>query len=116
MEGEEVFITGHDEIRPAVDREFEEHVVAGIAAGADEVNDGNHFGDAAEQAQELLPLRDADVRVKLAARENAGEFAQGRLGNQQLSGLDGSAHGLPGNRGRKQEPADERVVVNDDAF
>lgn len=43
IENKKIFIAGHDEVRSAVDGEFEKHVIFRIAAGLNGVDDGNHF-------------------------------------------------------------------------
>jgi hypothetical protein len=116
IENEEVLISGHDEIGSAVDGEFEKHVIIGISAGSNGVCDGNHFGYTKQEAKKLLALRDTDVRIELGAREDVGELIQDRLGNQQLSALHNPANGQARSGRREEKAANERAVVDDDAF
>jgi len=82
IENEEIFIPRHDEVGPAVDGEFEKHVILTITARLNSVRDGNHFRHANQDAEKLLPFRDADISIEFRTRQDIGKFIQDGLGNQ----------------------------------
>jgi hypothetical protein len=51
---EQIAVTGKDQVSAAVQREFQEFVVSGVAADADSLDDGNEDRNLFEFQKELL--------------------------------------------------------------
>lgn len=67
MQCQQVGISCNDRISPAIQCHFQKLVIFGVAAFADQLNDGDELGDRAELHKEHSALVPADIEIKLWA-------------------------------------------------
>ena len=65
MQRQQIRIAGDNHVCPAVQRDFQEHVVFGVAAFPDEANDGDELGCASDLRQEKLAFTPANIAGEL---------------------------------------------------
>ena len=116
MQRQQILVAAQDHASSAIQRHFQKSVIVGIAALVDRVNDRHEFGDAAEQAQELLAVLYADITVKLGASEHVRQFFHGGFGNQQDRCIHCLANRQARDRIRQQKAADKAICINDNAL
>ena len=75
MQRLQIHVTRNDDVGPAIQRDFQELVIFGVAAFADWVNDGNNFCGMCDEPDELQALFKGDVTIDLAcARTSASSL------------------------------------------
>ena len=84
MQYQQIFIARDDEVRSAVEREFQKFVVLYIAAGANGTARRHKFSDAAKQSKKLLPVFHADVAIKFLPGKHAGKLVHRVFRDKQL--------------------------------
>lgn len=77
IEYQQITIAREDQLCPAVEGDFKEFVILRVAALPYPMDDGNQFGNAAEQSKKLLAIRKTDVTIKLGTSENVCELKHG---------------------------------------
>ena len=116
MKGEEVGVARDNQLRGAIDGQLEKLVVLRVAAGAHDMGDRDSFGNPVEQPQEFAAFFDRYVGIELRTGENFGQLHDGVVGGKRLGFGDSLANSLPRDGARDEQPADERVRINDNAL
>src|ERR1700722_7020934 len=111
MHRQQVGVASNDHVGPAIQRDFQELVVFGVAAFPDLLKNGNKFGDLSESHQESFSIIVADVAIKFLAGKNVGQLIHGRLRKQKQRVELDLPQNLGGNRLRQNQPADQDVGV-----
>src|SRR5574337_995335 len=93
MQRQQILVASQDQPRIAAQRDVQELVVAWIAARRDALRDRDQAHDAAEQAQELLPVVAGNVAVEPGTAEDIGQFGQRCVGHQRNAPGESLVHG-----------------------
>jgi hypothetical protein len=112
IHGQQVAISCDDHVCPPVQRYFQELIVSGISAFADNLHDRNEFSHRDQLIEKIVALFSAAVAVKLGAEKDLGQLSRRVLRDARCLQPEGLFTTLSGEDSNQHDGAHEHVRVD----